>query len=316
MLLLPNHPARSLLAMATLCACLSLAACGGGGGNSDGTANNQLSSPSATTTPTPTPVPSASTKSFKRGVAYDFANGQDLNAVSPGVSWWYNWSLKPNANLPANAQSSASMDFVPMLWNGNFVDADVISYLRANPAIKYLLVLNEPNLVDQANMTPAAAAALWPRYEAIAAATGVKLVGPAMNWGTLAGYSDPVVWLDAFYAAFRASNNRDPQIDYLAFHWYDYGLADQLNRLTKYGKPFWVTEFANWHSQTDGAQIDTLAGQEAQMADMVSTCETRTDVFRYAWFTGRISPDAHFDSLLAGTGALTDLGSQYLAQPW
>ena len=29
----------------------------------------------------------------------------------------------------------------------------------------------------------------------------------------------------------------------------------QLDRLTKYGKQFWVTEFANWHSQNDGAQI-------------------------------------------------------------
>ncbi|MBB5192236.1 hypothetical protein HNQ50_002977 [Silvimonas terrae] len=312
-MLLPHSPARSLFTIAALSVCLT--ACGGGG-SSDAAASSQVSSPSVTPTPTPTPAPSAVTKSFKRGVGYDFANSQDLAAVSPGVTWWYNWGLKPNASLPANAQSSASMDFVPMLWNGNFVDADVISYLRANPAIKYLLVLNEPNLVDQANMTPAAAAALWPRYEAISAATGVKLVGPAMNWGTLSGYSDPVVWLDAFYAAFRASNNRDPQIDYLAFHWYDYGLADQLNRLTKYGKPFWVTEFANWHSQTDGAQIDTLAKQEAQMADMVNTCETRTDVFRYAWFTGRLSPDPHFDSLLAGTGVLTDLGSKYLTQPW
>ncbi|GGP25628.1 hypothetical protein GCM10010971_14470 [Silvimonas amylolytica] len=310
MKLVPDHPTRSLLGLAVLCAALTLAACGGGGGDS----SSQVSAPA---TATPTPTPAAATKSFKRGIAYDVANSQDLAALSPGVSWWYNWGLKPNSGLPANAQTSAGMDFVPMLWNDNFVDADVITYLKANPAIKYLLVLNEPNLVDQANMTPAAAATLWPRYEAISAATGVKLVGPAMNWGTLSGYSDPVVWLDAFYAAYHAANNnRDPQIDYLAFHWYDYGLSGQLDRLTKYGKPFWVTEFANWHSQTDGAQIDTLAKQEAQMADMVNTCETRPDVFRYAWFTGRISPDPHFDSLLTGTGVLSDLGSKYLIQPW
>ena len=88
-----------------------------------------------------------------------------------------------------------------------------------------------------------------------------------MTWGTMSGYADPVVWLDAFYAAYHAANgNRDPQIDYLAFHWYDYGLDAQLNRLTKYGKPFWVTEFANWHSQQDGAQITTLAEQEMRVA--------------------------------------------------
>jgi len=193
-----------------------------------------------------------------------------------------------------------------MLWNGNFNAASIVAFLKANPGIQYLLVLNEPNLVDQSNMTPQQAAQLWPQYEAIAAQTGVKIVGPAMNWGTMTNYEDPVAWLDAFYAAYQAANgNRDPQIDYIAFHWYDYGLDAQLDRLTKYDKPFWVTEFANWHSQNDGAQIDTLAKQEAQMTSMVATCESRSDVFRYAWFTGRLSPDPHYTSLLGATGQLT-----------
>jgi O-glycosyl hydrolase len=125
------------------------------------------------------------------------------------------------------------------------------------------------------------------------------------------------VWLDAFYAAYEAANNnRPPQIDYLAFHWYDYGLSQQLDRLTKYGKSFWITEFANWHSQNDGAQIDTLAKQAAQMTDMVATCESRSDVFRYAWFTGRMNNDAHFTSLLGAPGQLTDLGTLYLSLPY
>jgi hypothetical protein len=183
--------------------------------------------------------------------------------------------------------------------------------------VKYLLVLNEPNLSDQANLTPAQAAALWPRFEKIAADTGVKIVGPAITWGTMPGYADPVAWLDAFYAAYRAANgNRDPQIDHLAFHWYDYGLAGQLDRLKKYGKPFWVTEFANWHSQDDGAQIDSIARQKAQMADMVAVCEGRADVVRYAWFTGRWNKDLHFTSVLAQPGTPTELGSHYLALPF
>lgn len=202
-----------------------------------------------------------------------------------------------------------------MLWNGNFDANTVESWLSAHPSVHYMLVMNEPNLTSQANLTPAQAAQIWPRYEAVAAAANVKIVGPAMTWGTMTGYQDPVVWLDAFYAAYRAANGRDPQIDYLAFHWYDYGLSSQLDRLTKYGKPFWVTEFANWHSAQDGAQIDALAKQETQMTDMVATCESRADVFRYAWFTGRIAPDPHFDSLFGATGQLTALGSEYLTLP-
>ena len=233
------------------------------------------------------------------------------------MSWWYNWGAQPNGGVPANYLAQYQMDYYPMIWGSNYNVNGVETYLLANPAIKYLLVLNEPNLTSQSNLTPQQAAALWPDFEAISAKTGVKIVGPAITWGTMSGYSDPVVWLDAFYAAYQAANNnRQPQIDYISFHWYDYGLGGQLDRLTKYGKPFWVTEFANWHSQTDGAQIDTLAKQEAQMKDMVATCESRADVFRYAWFTGRVNPDPHFDSLLGASGQLTELGQLYLTLPY
>jgi hypothetical protein len=309
--------------MLMLAACFALVSCGGGG--SSAPPPMAATPPPSPPPPPPAPIPGppppapgpAPLKSAKRGVAYDFAALADLQALSAGVSWWYNWAARPDSGLPSNAAAQVAMDYIPMLWNASYDAPTVEAYIKANPNIKYLLVLNEPNLVDQADMTPAQAAAAWIGYEAVAAATGAKIVGPAITWGTMAGYSDPVVWLDAFYAAFRATNNRDPQIDYLAFHWYDYGLGAQLDRLTKYGKPFWVTEFANWHGQADGAQIDTLAKQEAQMTDMVGTCESRADVFRYAWFTGRWSNDAHFTSLLsANAGELTDLGKLYLALPF
>jgi hypothetical protein len=217
------------------------------------------------------------------------------------------------------------MDYYPMLWNFNFNKANVEAFITAHPEIKYLLVLNEPNVSGQATCgsgqqpycAPADAAAAWPQYEAVAADTGLKIVGPQITWGTEPGYTDPVVWMDAFIAAYQAANSgRSPRMDYIGFHWYDYGLDSQLTRLDKYGVPIWVTEFANWHSQNDGAQITTLAEQEAQMTSMVSTCETRADVFRYAWFTGRLSPDPHYSSVLATSGQLTGLGQLYLSLPF
>lgn len=279
--------------------------------------------PAPAPTPTPDPVPDqpadppAAAKSAKRGIAYDLAAPQDLAALSAGVSWWYNWSSRPNTSVPADYRARYAMDFYPMLWNGSFDAAQIEAFLGSHPEIQYLLLLNEPNLTDQANLTPQQAAQLWPRYEQVAARTGVKLVGPAITWGTMPNYADPVAWLDAFYAAYRTANgNREPRIDYLAFHWYDYGLAGQLDRLKKYGKPFWVTEFANWHSQPDGAQIDTVAKQKAQMTDMVAVCEARDDVYRYAWFTGRWSNDARHTSLLGATGELTELGRHYVSLPF
>ncbi|WP_341675906.1 glycosyl hydrolase [Niveibacterium sp. SC-1] len=320
-----------------------LSACGGGGESSSSPSNSTTAptgsagsgtdvgtpaggagastpvatTPTGTTDPDNTAVGSTPKKSAKRGIAYDLAAAADFSALAPGVSWWYDWGLKPNTAAPADAHSRYAMDFLPMLWNGSFDDAGVETFLKANPSIKYLLVLNEPNLVDQANTTPQQAAQLWPRYEAIAAHTGVKIVGPAITWGTMSGYSDPVQWLDAFYAAYRTLNgNRDPQIDYLAFHWYDYGLAGQLDRLKKYGKSFWVTEFANWHNGDGSAQIDSVAKQKVQMQEMVATCEGRADVFRYAWFTGRWSNDSHYTSLLGASGQLTELGQYYLSLPY
>jgi hypothetical protein len=255
-------------------------------------------------------------KSAKRGIAYDLTDPRDFAALAPGVSWWYNWSPQPNAKAPRNSSTRYGMDFYPMLWGPSSDAAAIQSYLRTHRRIRYLLVLNEPNITSESDLTPEAAAELWPRIESLAHASGVSIVGPAMTWGTMEGYADPVVWLDAFYAAYRARYGRDPRIDYLAFHWYDYGLAGQLDRLNKYGKRFWVTEFANWHSRLDGDQIDTPQQQARQMADMVETCEARDDVARYAWFIGRWSPDPHYTSLLGMAGELTPMGRLYLALPF
>lgn len=312
----PDADRRRLLAFAGAGALsATLAACGGGGGSA-AAPSSPAAGPAPSPAPGPAPAPAPAPSTAKRGIAYDLRDAADFSAFAGPVGWWFNWALDPAASVRADPTIAGSMSHVPMLWNFSFDTAQVVAALKARPAVTSLLVLNEPNLTDQANIDPASAAAQWPRYEDVARQTGVKLVGPQITWGTMAGYADPVVWMDAFMAAYRAANGgRDPQIDALGFHWYDYGLGDQLDRLKKYGKPFWVTEMANWHSQNDGAQIDTAARQKAQMAEMVALCEGRADVLRYAWFTGRLNPDPHFSSLLAGTGTLTEVGVQYKALP-
>src|SRR5205814_9048124 len=142
----------------------------------------------------PPPPPAVAAKSAKRGIAYDLSSAADYAALAPGVSWWYDWSDAPHGGTANDLRDRYSMAFIPMLWNGSFNDAQITAMLQANPRIGYLLVVNEPNLTDQANLTPAQAAALWPRFEAIAKATGVKIVGPPITWGTMPGFSDPVVW--------------------------------------------------------------------------------------------------------------------------
>lgn len=259
-------------------------------------------------------------KSPKRGLAYDLKNSADLDTLKSGVSWWYNWYFMTTAS--SGYHGTYDMEFIPMLWGGNTSTNDmtrVKEFILEHPEIKYLLVMNEPNLNDQAKRTPTQAATDWIKYEKVisdlaAQQRTVFLVGPAMTWGTMSNYSDPVIWLDAFYAAYKTANGgRDPKIDYLAFHWYDYGLESQLNRLEKYGKQIWITEMANWN-----AQIDSYSKQAEQMRQMVSLCESRDDVFRYAWFIGRGSfPDNRHTYLFdADPGQLNDLGKLYISLPF
>ena len=270
--------------------------------------------------PTDRPQQDKIKKSSKRGLAYNLTDAADLDTLKSGVSWWYNWYHSSTA--PANYFSNYEMEFIPMLWGGNTSNNDmtaVKSFILNHPEVKYLLVMNEPNLTDQANRTPEQAAVDWLKYEQVVSELAaqnrtVELVGPAMTWGTMPNYSDPVVWLDAFYNAYKSANGgRPPKIDYLAFHWYDYGLAAQLDRLQKYGKQIWVTEMANWNPQ-----INSYQKQAAQMVEMVNICETRADVFRYAWFIGRGTyPDNKFTYLFnPSPGELNDLGKLYLSLPY
>ncbi len=256
-------------------------------------------------------------KSPKRGLAYDLKDPADLDALKSGVSWWYNWYFKTTA--PQDYYKTYQMEFIPMLWGHNS-DADFTQakeFILSHPEIKYLLVLNEPNLTDQANMTPYDAAEEWKKYESLVAELKNKdrtvyLVGPAMNWGTMSGYNDPVTWLDDFYTAYIVQNNNKlPQIDYLAFHWYDYGLEAQLDRLAKYGKKIWITEMANWNPQ-----INSYEKQAEQMKQMVALCESRSDVFRYAWFIGRGAEDKYSNLFNAASGELNDLGKLYISLPY
>lgn len=258
-------------------------------------------------------------KSPKRGIAYNITQAKDLDTLKNYLSWWYNWAYTTNA--PADYYKTYNMEFIPMLWGGNTSAYDMQSaknFILAHPEIKYLLVMNEPNLKDQANRTPEQAVADWARYEGMVedlekAGRTIYLVGPQMNYGTMTGYSDPVVWLDDFYKAYQNTLRKDPRIDYLAFHWYDYGLSAQLDKLKKYGKKIWITEMANWNPA-----INSYAKQIQQMKEMVKICEDRDDVFRYAWFIGRGSGiDSKYTNLFnAAPGELSELGKVYISLPY
>jgi len=253
-------------------------------------------------------------KSYKRGVSYGYHSAADMNTASAGISWWYNWSSLPDFDI-RSTYSVYNVDFTPMAWNASGISG-VNSQVSQDNRIKYILGFNEPNFKDQANMTPTQAAAAWPQLQAIADKYGLKLVSPAVNYcgncvsenGTV--YTSPFKWLDDFFAACPGC-----RVDYIALHWYGGGnsIMGYVNDARKYGKPIWVTEFADWENTGVTPEI-----QKNYLAGTTNFLERDPGVFRYSWFIGR-GPGAatypYLDLYGYSSGTLTTLGQTYLDIP-
>lgn len=228
----------------------------------------------------PPPQSIKQARSEKRGVSFSFQMRDDVELLSSSVSWSYNWGdgIAEWINVLFKEHE---MDYFPMAWNS--VNKDRIrAHVQANPNCKYILAFNEPNLKDQANMTPAEAAAKWHTVKEIAAELNLKIISPAMNYGTLAGYHDPIKWLDEFF------NQPGVSVDDVAgisIHSY-VNMASSakgfIDSFKKYGKPIWMTEFCAW----EGGPV-TLASQMNYMSQMLNYMESDPDVARYAWFIPR-----------------------------
>jgi hypothetical protein len=229
----------------------------------------------------------------KRGVSYSFEGataGADMALLSPALVWFYNWGTMPR-KVAEEAAQKHTVAFFPMVWNDVDQNAEVAlrAYKSAHPECEYLLAFNEPNLTDQANMTPAQAAKKWPKVLKIAKELNLKIVSPAMNYGTLPDYGDPIVWLDEFFTKKGVSLD---DVSAIAVHCYmpdAAALKMYVERFQKYGKPIWMTEFCAWEN------IASADAQREFMSEAVTYMELDPNVERYAWFIpkGREPVEAH-----------------------
>jgi hypothetical protein len=249
----------------------------------------------------------AQTKSPKRGFGGDVPTITDAQASSK-FAWYYNWGWNPHPNVINNVQNY--LEYAPMCWDDKFDSTALVNYLTAHPEVKYLLGFNEPNFLEQANLTPRQAAAQWPKVEAIANRFGLKLVSPALNFCYTGGaviengveYTDPVQYLDSFFA-----NCVGCKVDYIAIHGYfDHpaALPWYVDLFRKYNKPLWLTEFnhsASWVSDQS---------QQHYMVEALNYLEKEPLIYKYAWFLAR-SPQTNTNLFLDQAGALTDLGLIY-----
>jgi len=268
-------------------------------------------------------------RSVKRGVSYNFntpnnPTGEitraDMALLSPDVRWFYNWAN----NMPAHVRSAAlefDLTFIPQVWIASWtfdtVSGNIGTLVGEGHDIRWLMGYNEPNLTDQANMTPAAAAADWPRVVDLARSLDLKLISPAMNWGTMPGFEDPNVWLDRF---FEHENVDIDDLHAIRIHSYmshAVALKGFVDMFTRYGLPIWVTEFCAWYYST---------GEEFQMqfmSEAVVFLELHPQVEKYFWFipkggwAGTYNTNPPFHHLLTVTNPpeLTPLGVVYVNMP-
>ncbi len=242
----------------------------------------------------------AEAKSFKRGVSENsFGLKEEMDVLSPGVSWFYNWANTPNANI-ADVVGEETMDFIPMIWGSSYNADNIRTYCQSHPEVKYLLGFNEPNFKAQANMTPEVAAEHWPAVQALAKELGLELVGPAVNYSPDGAENEPFTW----YANFVKLVGTDA-FDYIAIHDYAGGttnMKDMVDRFySLYGKRIWVTEFCLNGDKTTDTPLDS---QIASMVAQLEYLEKEDKVYRYAWFKakGSITSGAHYGLIVPQNG--------------
>ena len=218
----------------------------------------------------------AQTRSFKRGIGFNNLLTEDVQALSPGLSWGYNWGQSGSGNDAAFKEFG--VDYVPMAWNG-IDQVQIRALLTAHPEIKYILGFNEPNFKSQSNLSPTVAAARWADVQKIADEFGLTIVGPALNYSPDAPYQDPIKWYDEFFQACP-----DCRVDHIAVHLYMSSVSaikSSIDKYKKYGKPIWLTEFCAWDGNT------TVGSQQEFLFQTLDYLETDPSIFRYAWFKER-----------------------------
>ena len=255
-------------------------------------------------------------QSSKRGICANKLSPEDIQALAPGVSWYYNWHYNTDDTPPKGVH----FDFFPMAF-GRDGDLDGLAdYLASHPKPRVVLALNEPNIRGQAFLTPEATAALYSKIKAVADKYGVPVIGPHLAMGSAP--EDSIVEMDPidkktvtyrFMVPYLKAFNfymGNTEVPATAFH--SYGNIGEVKwsigmMKQTFNKPAWVTEYGLWRSKNQQEVIDHLI----KATDLL---ESSSDVGGYAWFKERCEGNPSM-SLLAGSGELTALGKAYVALP-
>lgn len=220
--------------------------------------------------------------------------GSDYNEYSQlNATWRYDWS--------AGGNTTAAVEYVPIRQNAGWPSW---SDINAKTYVSHVLGFNEPDHVEQSNVTVEAALAQWPNMMK----TGLRIGSPACT---------DFSWLYAFMDSCKAKNYR---VDYVAIHayWGGKSPANWYNDLKyihqKTGRPIWITEWnngANWTSEWWPS--DSIARLNKQLNDIkaiMQVLDTASFVERYSIYNWVQDKRA-----MVINGQLTPAGEYYASNP-
>jgi Ca2+-binding RTX toxin-like protein len=219
--------------------------------------------------------------------------------------WYYNWLSEPLWDASGGTTSLYS-EFVPMLWGSSDVNYESLRTITASSA-DTLLGFNEPDHVDQANMSVGEALALWPELMS----TGLRLGSPATTPENALGERS---WFGRFMEGAR---DRGYQVDFVATHYYTADMdveafkAHLQSLYDAYGLPIWVTEWAlvDWDNPGRFSLEETadFARAAIHMMDDLPFVE------RHAWFGAYEGGDGWFinTELFDSNGQRTAVGDVF-----
>jgi hypothetical protein len=221
------------------------------------------------------------------------------------TSWSYSWGRTDEFPFMATNHT-----FNPMQWGDFFwahgdkfpgpLENDRVSMQSQGKPFSFL-GFNEPDGVDQANMTIARAIALWPRLQSMDA----PLVAPCPA-NPFFNNTTGIDWNADF---FEAAEQLGYRIDYTPLHNYSSPNASNLiNRIkqlyTAYGRPVWLTEFSS--VRWSGTSTWTHASNYNFLAEFMWRAENLPELARYSLFNWRHEPTSPIDPAAAPRGNSLD----------
>ncbi|HSI87250.1 MAG: glycosyl hydrolase [Candidatus Methylacidiphilales bacterium] len=260
----------------------------------------------------------AKVASKKRGICANKLSAEDFRALAPGVSWYYNWHYKTEFTPP----SDVKMEFIPQAWGNRPADVEGLdAYLRdAKVKPRVVLAINEPNLKDQAFITPQQTADLMKRIKAVADKYNLPVIGPHMALGSGNDASikafDPIDNKEVMYTFFvpflKATFHYMGNVKPAGLGLHSYGNIHELKWAAEemhkqFGQPVWMTEYAQWKVKNQDEARDYLIAA-------TDFLEASPNVAGYAWFKER-STNKAISLLEKESGKLSTLGEMYIAIP-